>query len=532
MNKVVNYNINKKIILFLLVSYSIICSLIIGNSWDINPHLQQGKSTFNYLLSFGKINNDTYVNLREFNSPSYWTIVYFITQFFPKSIELEIFKLINLIISWLSLIGFYKLGKILYNKHLGYIFLLNLYFYPIFFGHTAINPKDTILLFCHIWIVYLGTFYLKKQNINYDLKKTLYKVGILIAIGSGIQLYFIASLFPFFIFIFLEIFFFKKFINNNFNILKFFKDLFIIFFIFYFIFIFFWIDAHDNILIKPIELFRESFDAQRGWPLNIVNGKIFYTKETPFYYIFITLLNKSPEYILYLYIFFIIFFYKIDNFFTKKNINFKYLLIFFIFLISYPNLILLFNPFGVYDGIRLFLWVIPYLLIIPSLTLYYLIKNFDQVINKVNFIITVFMMLYYLFIFLAYTPYQYTYLNFLTSTPQEKETKFENDYWGVSIKELFKKIKIEFKINENEKIKVFLCGVPGFTIKKHIKKNNLYFLDIVEFKDADYIISNNKTYIKDLKNPKLELCNNYVDKKIISVERLNHSLSIFGKLKK
>ena len=84
----------KKIALTFLIIYSIYNSLILGTSWDEPFHLEQGRAVFNYLFSFGELNN--YVHYREFYSASYWTIVYFITQFFPRDFSIQIFHLINL----------------------------------------------------------------------------------------------------------------------------------------------------------------------------------------------------------------------------------------------------------------------------------------------------------------------------------------------------------------------------------------------------------------------------------------------------
>lgn len=238
--KIYNFALNNKtILIFFLIIYSIYCSLNVGSSWDLRSHLLLGKSTFDYIFSFGKINNDSYVNLREYNSSSYWTFVYFLTQFFPKNFDLKIFNLINLSISWLTLIGFYKLGKILFNNKIGIILFLLLYFNPTFFGHMSINPKDTILAMAHIWIFYLIILYLRKQNNFYDSKKIIYKISFLLAIATGIQLYFIVSLIPIFIFLIFEIFFFKYIHNKLFNKKKFIKDLILTLIIFYFFLIFF-----------------------------------------------------------------------------------------------------------------------------------------------------------------------------------------------------------------------------------------------------------------------------------------------------
>lgn len=535
MNKeIYNFALNNKtILIFFLIIYSIYCSLNVGSSWDLRSHLLLGKSTFDYIFSFGKINNDSYVNLREYNSSSYWTFVYFLTQFFPKNFDLKIFNLINLSISWLTLIGFYKLGKILFNNKIGIILFLLLYFNPTFFGHMSINPKDTILAMAHIWIFYLIILYLRKQNNFYDSKKIIYKISFLLAIATGIQLYFIVSLIPIFIFLIFEIFFFKYIHNKLFNKKKFIKDLILTLIIFYFFLIFFWIDTHSNILFKPIELFISGLDASRGWPVNILNGKVFFSWEAPKYYFINLLIFKSPEFILFLYLLFIIFFIKIKNFYKTKDIYFSYKFFYLFILFIFPNILILLNPFPLYDGLRLYLWSIPYYLIIPGLTIYYLLSKIELLSIKIYFFIILFTATYHLFTFFSYTPYQYTYLNFLSGT--NKNEKFESDYWGVTLKELIHKIKKNYIKKENKNIYVFFCAVPSDVIKEEISKNKIINMYSVDIKQAEYIILTNRIFAKEIKNQnklQIDKCLNYIENNLVTVQRLNHTLSIFGKIKK
>lgn len=530
-SKIVFFIKNKNYIILILIFYSILCFLNTGNSWDLRDHFLSGKSTFEYLFSLGKINN--HFNLREYNSASYWTFSYFLTQFFPKAYDLKIFNLVNLIFGWLGLIGFYKLGKILFNKNIGIIFFLTLFFQPIYFGHMSINPKDIILAMSHLWIFYFVVFYLKKQNDDFNSQKIIYKISSLLAIATGIQLYFIVTLLPIIIFVFLEIFLLKKIQNKFFNKKKFIKDVLIIFILFYSFLIFFWIDAHQNIIFKPIELFLSALDAPRGWPGNMLNGKIFFSWEAPKYYLIYLLLIKSPEYILSLYIVFFVFIYKIIVFFKKKFRFFLPKLYLLITLAFFPHFLSIVSPFPLYDGVRLFIWSIPYTLIIPSLSIYYLIYNKNIILKFCkNFILTLFV--YYLIIFFSYTPYQYTYLNFLSGSPKNKNTKFENDYWGVTLSELMHKIKKKPFANNSKNLKVFFCGVPIKILKEEIKKNQIINFYSTDIRESEYIILTNRVFaIDDKKNKKIVIkkCLDLVEEPIVTVKRFGHTLSIFGKIK-
>ena len=137
---------------------------------------------------------------------------------FPSNYEIEVSHLVNLFFSILTIFGVRKLCKELFNDKIGKLAFLILFFYPIFFGHMGFNNKDTILAFSHIWITYFLFLYIKKQNIKDKANKYIAYIAILTAVATGIQLVFIGSLIPIVLFIFLEIFFFKKLIDNNFRI--------------------------------------------------------------------------------------------------------------------------------------------------------------------------------------------------------------------------------------------------------------------------------------------------------------------------
>ena len=115
----------------------------------------------------------------------------------------------------------------------------------------AINSKDTILAFCHVWIFYLILKYLQKQQIREKANKYIILLGLISSIGTGIQLVFFGSVLPIVLFALVEIFLLKKIINNNFSNKLLLFDLIKCFLIFYISLVIFWIDAHQNILLGP-----------------------------------------------------------------------------------------------------------------------------------------------------------------------------------------------------------------------------------------------------------------------------------------
>ena len=280
----------KKIEIFtvtLLFLFGFYCALNVGIAWDNLLHIDMGNRRLKYLLSFG---NDYRVTTlpsdQKFHPGFYYTLIAFLTKMFPKTYEIETLHLANYLFSISTIFGISKIASELFNKKVGKIVFLILFFYPIFFGHMAFNDKDMVLAVCHVWIFYLVIKYLKKQNIKDKSNYYVIFLGMLAAIATGIHITFLGALIPIFLFVLIEIFILKKFISKSFSKKKLYVDLIKIFLIFYFLLILFWIDTHPNIFILPINIFLEHFkllsgEQWRGWPYNLLNGQYYLSWQVP-----------------------------------------------------------------------------------------------------------------------------------------------------------------------------------------------------------------------------------------------------------
>ena len=521
----------KKNYLFsILVLFSAYCVLKIGLSWDEQFHIRQGKIIFNYLVSFGY--KDVDFLYRENYSSIYWVFNYFITSIFPKNFQIEISHLVNLIFSLSTIIAISKISKELFNDKIAKITLLILFFFPVFFGHMGFNNKDTIVAFSHTWIIYLTIRYLKNQKFENKCQKYVLSLGVVAAIGTGIQLVFFGSLLPLFIFLLYEIFYFKKIINKNFSKKKFLYDIIKCFFIFYFFLIVFWIDTHQNILVLPFKYLAATLTDTywTGWSYNLLNGKFFFSNDVSFLYILKSLIFKSPEYFIFLYIIFFFTFLFFNNSYKKAFKNFNYKIVFVIINITYPTNSLIIIPYPIYDGMRLFLWTLPLLSIIPSLALFFLFKNsahnFFKFINLIVFILFIGFMIN----FIKITPYHYTYLNYFAGKKIDVNFKFENDYWGGSIKELTSKFDLR-----NKKILISSCGINEGIAKKYLKMRGFSKARFVSLDKAEYVIMTNRTVYL---NKEIENINNittcfekYKGEDIVTVSRNKVLLSTIRKIK-
>ncbi len=499
----------------LLIFYALYCAVIIGVSWDEKYYHVLGKINLNYLLSFGLLEENFDQKYRY--STLYWSFSSLISQLAPSKYTIEIHHIINTVFGLLIILGIYHVTKKLFNKSIAKISSVFLFLIPFFFGHLAINSKDTIVAFAHVWIFY----YLIKYSINIiDFKKRLLiilKISTLSALGTGIQLLFLGSLLPIVILFLSYILFFK---NRSFK--EIFFDFAIYLVLFYFILLLFWVDTHSNVLALPLQFFIKTLSLDIGWPFNLLNGDYSSSRNVNKGYLLINYFYKLPEFIIFLYVvslpIIIINFQKLKK--KINNILLKFLSI--LLILIFPNFVLIFISYPIYDGLRLFLWVTPYLVLIPAIT-FFLLINYKNIFFTFLKSITIILIVFHIINFLKITPYHYTYLNSLSGEKKERYKKFENDYWSVTLKELILSSNLPEK-----KINYHSCGVsPGLT-KSYMKQKygNVEYTDI---KNATYIIMTNRT-VSSRKGDKITNCfDEYASENVHQVVRNGIVLSAIKK---
>jgi hypothetical protein len=260
----------------------------------------------------------------------------------------------------------------------------------------------------------------------------------------------------------------------------------------------------------------------------MVNGEVLLSKEVTIFYFYINFFFKSPEFILFNYFLFLFLITYFSNFFRGEFSNFIYKFCFLSLFLFMPILIIKLTSFGIYDGIRLFLWCIPYFLIIPSMSIYFLIKNFKKSIFNFFFYVNFLLFIIYFFIFISITPYHYTYLNFFKNFGSISTEKFEGDYWGVSIKELVK----NSDFSKEQRYDLAVCFINSENLKQYLniyQKQNVKKINIVKLKDAKYIVMTNRVVNLEGNNNKafkIDTCfNKFVGSTFSSVSRLGREIS-------
>ena len=486
-------------------------------SWDESFYQKTGEINLKYLLSFGQIDESFPSKFRY--STLYWTVLSFISQIFPHKFNLEVYHILNSFFGLMTIVGFYKLNKILFNKPIAKISSIFLFLIPFFYGHFAINFKDIILAFAHVWITY---YIYKYIFFSYRFKKNLiliFKISLLSALGTGVQLLFLGSLIPIILIFLLAVLFFKK---KKFKILL--IDLLLYLFLFYFILILFWVDTHSNIITLPFEFINKTLSLDVGWSLNLLNGNYFKSNDIPYDYLFINYLYKLPEFLIFLYVFAIPILYINRKFINSKFKNFKKIILITFFLIIYPSLILFLIPYPIYDGVRLFLWSTPYLVIIPAITTYIIFINKNYFYNFIKITLSI-LITFHILNFLTITPYHYTFLNYFSGNKEFRYKKFENDYWSTSLKELI----LSSKLGDG-RVTFYSCGVNPEIAKMYMKQKYKRS-EFTNKNNAAYVIMTNRTLFSK-KNNKITNCyDEYGAENIHQIKRNGIVLSAIKKNK-
>ena len=106
-------------------------------------------------------------------------------------------------------------------------------------------------------------------------------------------------------------------------------------------------------------------------------------------------------------------------------------------------------------------------------------------------------------------------MNIFNGNFSDASKRFENDYWGVSLKELVSKIEMSEHFNSNNYFKIAYCGIDKDTINYYLKRiENFRYIETPSDEDYDYIIMTNRHSGKD------QTCfDSYKGKDIASVER-------------
>ena len=520
-----------KIIIVIIIFFGLWNSLIIGASWDEPFHATNGIRRLRYLIYFGEYQNYQYAN-NQFYPGLYDTfsssISHIIYKFFPSfhgNYFFNIKHFINFIFATISIYGLYSFIKLFTkNELLALLSSLLTILNPFFFGHMGINPKDTIIFFSLIWFLYFFYKYISKEK---DLKNLIF-FSIFIGFGCGIRISFLGLILP--IILFGIINYIKTF---KYSIGKFFKkkifDIIICLVIILFLVLFTWPHLHQGNFNLFLETIKNSILWQAGPKLGLINGIFYETSNTPKTYFLSFLLFKMPIYQSLLFFISIIFIILKKDIFKKYINEFSKFTFLNLFIIFFTVLLTIVLNVKIYDGIRLFLFLIPFFCTICAISIIYFFLKFKKnFLNLITFGVFIFLTFLSLNRLITFAPYQYSYLNYNFINLNIASNKFENDYWNTSWKELINNLPDEVDGKKINNSNVAVCGGDANIVRYYFSKKNIK-INITSIIDADFIIMTNRASFNI--NDKRTCFNTYKGQDLAIVKRKDLILSKFTKIK-
>ncbi len=424
---------------------------------------------------------------------------YIFSQFFKRfvsnpndlgfeSIDGVIYYLMNFYLIVYVVVCLYFISKKIRDIDLrtSLIFIIILIMTPSFSGHSLFNMKDIpYALQFFLFSVYFSEYI--QNHLNNNSKNMNFKLGILMGLLLAVRLNGI-----FFAFLLILIGAIMLIINKNFNFNKFFTDMTVVtligFGLLYLLTPSSWVSPIDWI---QNAIYQQFFLEWSGSTLT--NGEFIIATEMKWYYLFIWFFVKLPIFfhlsvLLYLYV-------KLKK--IKLNIlsDISVIFIVLVFLIF-----AIFKP-SVYDGIRQFLFLIPFFVLFATDTFikYFKHKN----INLYVFLVPT--ILYFSFTQFGLGAYKYVYFNeFVDIEKVSIECNnvdgcgnWPTDYWGFSGREVATYLnnnlmegdipnKAEFAWRDNS-TSLLVCR-PNITVDTYLDKNiNYNKLTLGDFSRSEII---------------------------------------------
>ena len=527
-----SYNKTITALIILLGLFGLYCSLVIGSSWDEPFTNNNALAKINFIKSFGK--NLDYLKYNDFHNPGFYEVILaFISNQFSKLLVYEIRHIINLILSFLTLVGVFLVTKICFDKKISLLVVLFCLVNPFFFGMMSITIRDMPICFAYVWSLYFCIQYVKNFSNNKN-KFTIY-LGLIIGFGLGSRLGFVVNLLPLLVGLIYFLFIYYNKNKENFFYSKILKDIIIVFFLSSLVMFSFWVNAYENPIEILINTFQQTVQLTKGPETFIINEKIYDVTDTPKDYFLLFFLYRFPLFLICLTILFFIFLFMEKNFFYEKYKFFKIKIIFNLFIILFPIFLIIFLNVGVYDDFRLFIFLIPFFSLFSALSFDFLITNFQKNIPYKVILLSIFVM-FFLFLerFIKLTPYHYDFSNYLNINFTNTKNNYQHDFWATSYKELINKIKKDDKFKDT-KFTISHCGgniwqiINEFIKEKDLIKN-VRFYNFYDAHRADYIIMINRLGFGKFKNNKCFDLYEGVD--VYSVVRLGIKYSVLRKVKK
>ncbi len=237
---------------------------------------------------------------------------------------------------------------------------------------------------------------------------------------------------------------------------------------------------------------------------NLFNGSFINANEIPWYYIPTWVSITSPIAVILLYLIGSIHIFRKTIQHINNRISLKIITVYILVFIPIDLWILFIIINSVfYDGWRHLFFLYPLIIIGSIYGIIYIRSIFPKnIMDRLVYALLVLILLSPIISIVKLHPYQHIYFNKLISKENNSiRQNWEIDYWGLSYKEGFEKLKI---ISKGNPIFVKIENSPGIDNCKLVDENKTNFVIVDSISDADYFITNYRFHPQEYNYNKID----------------------------
>lgn len=421
---------------FLLCSALLLCLMLLmsrysGVSCDEVLHYNHSVSVYNYYASLGTNQSslNTPVSHLQYYGQSYDNVVTIITKWLGIEDVYGFRNIMSSIAGWLTIFITAIFAVWLSGYGAGILVILLFAVSPTFLGHSQNNLKDIPFALGYISGIYFILRYILSNPTNY--KK--YSLFLTLAIAFCISIRIGGLILICYLFLFLFLYWIMEYLSGNGVEFKVIRtrliSAIIISMVSYFMSIILWPYALQNPIVNPLK----SYQVMLQYPdtfRQIFEGKVEWSDFMPWYYLPEYMAITIPIVVLTGLALFILFSKRIFS--SGKAFSYSML----VFTIIFPIIFVILERSNLYSAWRHFLFIYPGIVLISSVGFFQLFQSIRK--RYLLWIISVFFTLISLhpLKFMILNPaYSYIYYNQLVGGLNGAYSKYETDYYFVSLKE-------------------------------------------------------------------------------------------------
>jgi len=462
--------------------------ILIANAWeapmsgDEYVHVKQAEKNIKYFKTLGtdKEALETPISRLKHYGQSFDNFTTLMVQVFSIDHQYRFRHVANSIVAWLIVI-FTSLTTIQLTKSkwAGLIAIILMLLTARFMGHAMNNLKDIPFTLSFIFSIYF-TFRFLDQLPNFSWVDV---AGIILGLASGISIRIGGLLIYAYFILFTLLWIYYLVQSGTFTIrldwfLKFTGVASAVMLIGYFLGIIFWPWAWEDPISHPLE----SLALIKDYPTTvrqIFEGKLYWSDQFPWYYLFKYLLITLPLVSLLGFIGFLIFRPREGRILVKS--------IFLLIAFGFPLFYAAVTGANVYGGWRQMLFIFPPFTVISAIGIWNLWMRIRS--KKVGMaIVSIFMvisMIYPVYYSIVNYPYQYTFFNVLQGGFKGAYGKYELDYYFTSFKEAYQ--FLDEKLDRKPGIVAANFIIPEYYKEKPYKSRLINYYDR-SIEDWDYAV--------------------------------------------